>query len=201
MYNCRSYSNATSIDLSKYDERGASYYNPPLVSLFKCPQVEGLTKEQKQKFIDNYIKEVNRWFNQLKHNITQAKKFKETDLEKNFQRHYNYHLAQRGQAQKCRAILMYGGDTSSVKEVQMPKPEPKPQPKPTPTPTPKPDTVSGFKEPSYCDVNPNDPKCKGGIDVVTKDKAEPIKKEGFSLSKDLMIGLLAGIVLYLVVLK
>lgn len=198
MFNCKSYSNATdSLDLSKYDTRAYTYYNPPIVAVFKCPQVEGLTKEQKIKFIDNYIREVNRWFGQINHNIKGAQKEGLKDLEQSFQRHYNYHVAQRSQAQKCKLILNYGGDVKSVKEIQMPKPDPKAETTSTATP----DTVSGFKEPSFCEVNPNDPRCKGGIDITTKDKAEPIKKEGFSLSKDLMIGLLGGIVLYLVVLK
>ena len=61
MRNCRTYSNATSIDLSKYDKRTVgSYYNPPLYEVFKCPDVDGLTRAQKLKFIDAYIKKINK---------------------------------------------------------------------------------------------------------------------------------------------
>jgi hypothetical protein len=138
--NSRTYSNATAVDLSKYDTRTVgSYYSVPLLEVFKCPEVEGLTKQQKQNFINAYITKINKYWKQLQHNLKQAKAYENDEKLKNTTRHYNYHLAQRTQAQKCNDIIIYGGDTATIKEVKLPKPAPKPPaPKPTPPPAPKP---------------------------------------------------------------
>ena len=173
MRNCRTYSNATSIDLSKYDKRTVgSYYNPPLYEVFKCPDVDGLTRAQKLKFIDAYIKKINKYWGQLNHNIKQAKAYKEDDQLINFRRHYNYHVTQRTQAQKCRGILIYGGDTATVKELVFPKPAPKPTPPPPAPkpPAPKPTAPKPTPPPA---PKPPAPKPKPITDIFPK--AEPKK--------------------------
>ena len=144
MRNCRTYSNATAVDLSKYDKRTTgSYYDVPLYEVFKCPDVQGLTRDQKLSFINAYIKKVNRYFGYLKLNLKQAKAYKEDDKLRNITRHYNYHIAQRTQAQKCKDVLIYGGDTATVKELVFPKPAPKPTPPPAPKPpATKPKTIT-----------------------------------------------------------
>jgi len=165
--NCRTYSNATAVDLSKYDKRTTgSYYDVPLYEVFKCPDVQGLTRDQKLSFINAYIKKVNRYFGYLKLNLKQAKAYKEDDKLRNITRHYNYHIAQRTQAQKCKDVLIYGGDTATVKELVFPKPAPKPTPPPAPKPpAPKPTPPPAPKPPA--------PKPKPITDIFPK--AEPKK--------------------------
>ena len=199
MFNSLKYSNATSVDLSKYTESTVSYYNPPIVDKFVCPQSNGLSKEEKVKAIDNYITNVNRFFGQLSHNLRAAKKEGDTQIEQAYRRHYNYHIAQRSLAQKCKSLVRYGGNTSTVGTFAFPKPEPVKEPEKKPpieTQIPK---SKPIKQPSFCDVNPNSPKCKGGINLDSEQKAP--KKKSSVINKDILLGLLGGVVLYLVVLK
>tara|TARA_R110002050_G_scaffold254746_3_gene393346 strand:- start:2399 stop:3046 length:648 start_codon:yes stop_codon:yes gene_type:complete len=206
----KSYSNANSVDLSKYTTVSATYYSPPILDKFICPKVEGLTKEQKIKSIEAYIVQVNRWFGQINHNIRAAKKDGLKELEEAYQRHYNYHIAQRSLAQRCISMIKYDGNTASVGTFSFPEPAPKPVQAPAPKPVQTPEPTLPVQKPikvgineilvddDFCKRNPEDPKCKSGVEVFLKNKE--IKKES-KFSKDLIIGILVGIVLYVVVLK
>jgi len=201
MRNCRTYSNSNGVDLKNFKTTKAAYYYPvPIIKQHSCSEVDKMYETVDEKIKANYAYEKNlsRYWGQLKANIKNAKAAGLDSLAENYQNHYNYHLAQRTAAQNCSATLKYGGKASEVTSFAFPKatkklpikPEP-PKPEPKPILSTKPKTI-----PVVTDKT-------GGINLEPKKPISDVKTQdsGFKLSKDLILGLLGGVVLYLVVLK
>ena len=171
-YTINPFSQATGVDLSQYTTVASSYYNPPILDKFVCPSFDSstLTKEQKIDAIDKYIANVNRFFGQLRHNLKAAKKEGLVDLENAYRNHYNYHIAQRSLAQKCKSIVKYGGDSTTVGTFSFPPPPPPVDETPT-NPINQPTQV-GNAEP-----NPS-PVSQLSTNEVKKKIIEIIIKEG-----------------------
>lgn len=198
MRNCRSYSNSSGVDLKQFKTtKSAYYYSVPIIKQHNCSDVDKMyeTLDEKVKANFAYEKNLSRYWNQLKRNIENSKAAGLDSLAESYQNHYNYHLAQRSAAQNCSATLKYGGKASEVKSFAFPKATKKIPIKPEP---PKPQPEPPKPEP----INPVVKKANG-INLEPKKPVQEIKteKEGFKLSKDLILGLLGGVVLYLVVLK
>jgi len=189
--NCRSYSNSSGVDLKQFKTtKSAYYYSVPIIKQHNCSDVDKMyeTLDEKVKANFAYEKNLSRYWNQLKRNIENSKAAGLDSLAESYQNHYNYHLAQRSAAQNCSATLKYGGKASEVKSFAFPKATKKIPIKPEP---PKPEPINPVV------------KKANGINLEPKKPVQEIKteKEGFKLSKDLILGLLGGVVLYLVVLK
>jgi len=190
-----------------------SYYYLPILPKFNCSAFNSGTKENKIEAINKYIGQVSSQFGRLSHNI----KANDGEKESFYRPHYNYNLAQRNLAYQCKSAIEYGQNVESIKynAPAPPPPPPTPTPKPKPSPPPKEDESKpkppppppmggggggGFIPPSFCDINPDSPKCAEGGESTTgvsATRASEPKKGG---SKLLLIGLAAAVG-YLVLVK
>lgn len=192
-----------------------SYYYLPILPKFDCSAFNSGTKENKIEAINKYIRNITAQFGRLSHNI----KANDGEKESFYRPHYNYNLAQRNLAYQCKSAIEYGQNVESIKytapkpPTPPPTPTPKPKPKPSPpkdeVPKPKPPPIptpmgggggGGFIEPSFCDINPDSPKCTEGGEAtngVSDTRTTEPKKGG---SKLLLIGLAAAVG-YLILVK
>ena len=185
-----------------------SYYYLPILPKFDCSAFNSGSKENKIEAINKYIGQVSSQFGRLSHNI----KANDGEKESFYRPHYNYNLAQRNLAYQCKSAIEYGQNVESIK-YNAPAPTP-PPPSPKP-PSPKPDEPvattktsapspppmagggggGGFIPPSFCDINPDSPKCTEGGEETQSNGEVPTKttspKKGSS--KILLIGLAAAV--------
>tara|TARA_B100000963_G_scaffold8974_2_gene7073 strand:- start:7219 stop:7887 length:669 start_codon:yes stop_codon:yes gene_type:complete len=164
-----------------------SYYYLPILPQFQCAAFNSGTKEQKIEAINKYIRSITSQFGRLSHNI----KANDKEKESFYRPHYNYNIAQRNLAYQCKSAIEYGKSVENIKYTA-PKPDPEPvETKPNKVetentkpakeneskPLPPPPMGGGgsggaFTPPSFCDVNPDSPDCKGNGQETTNSSSE-----------------------------